>query len=304
MATYPTNPPPPSWNTNVSGAHNSTIVASPAHNHSLIVGGQTYLSSGSHTHTLSTATAAVRKPSPFNFVNRRAGAREPDINVKMAKLGGFTRPVDNYESPSIPYFRHLDGDAAIEVFGNWNPLYAGKPKAMSLLLLEGCAGRQSIRRAGSMSLKMTGLVYFLPCLAGIRSTGFHTTAAGLELLDHWAEKFPKFKRFVAAYVRKDMRRKIVSECFDLAMGILPRSFAKIEQANKLNQIKADARSFRKMKRQEEKQKAEMERQRLMGLNNMALANQQQIMARQHYQNALNNTSTGIVSSGAFGKVTP
>ena len=44
--------------------------------------------------------------------------------------------------------------------------------------------------------------------------------AGLALLDHWCEAFPKFRPFAMAYVNNKARKEIIADCFDLAMGVL------------------------------------------------------------------------------------
>lgn len=232
---------------------------------------------GSHTHTLTT-----RRTYPLSVLDKK-------INSLVAMANNTVTP----ENQSVFHiFRYNTVDNAISVFGNYNPLYAGKPKWLAMKLLEGAAGRARINGR----LLVSGLVYKTPMLIGVRKSGMHTSYVGLALLDHWAEKFPRFKAFVDAYVSKKMRRKIASDCFDLSLNIAPKEWADAETLNKVYLTKWEARQYRKMKKTQALNEAQaIKHQQLLLQQGMSAAQQQ-------YRQSLNNTAIGSQIMGPmYGK---
>jgi hypothetical protein len=106
-----------------------------------------------------------------------------------------------------------------------------------------------------------GLAYVVPAEIGVRKYRQRTSAAGLALLDFWAEKYPKFAPFVTAFVHKKDREEIKLECFDFTMGNMPLSYRQKEKANKENLLRAQGKKYRKDQRIRMKQEVEEQRRR-------------------------------------------
>ncbi len=155
-----------------------------------------------------------------------------------------------------PYGMFVHGDVAIGVLGFYNPMYAGRPKKIVQMMLN--AFINPVRHDNA--LVWSGLGYSYPELIGIRSARCRLSAAGIDLLDHWAKTFPKFAAFLAPYDKLKNRQQIISECYDLSIGHRPLSFRKIDEANKLNQLKADSRELKRIKK-EEQYRLEQEKKR-------------------------------------------
>lgn len=228
------------------------------------------VSNPGHSHSVYVPT----KRSGIYIEGQMAGKRQPRVDGLLNELFKKTRKVEAGGQPTG--FHMLTGDQAIEVFGNYNPLYSGRPKKLTKLLLDAAAGRH--RFMGTIA--PTGLFYALPVLVGVRKMGMRTSAAGLILLDHWAEKFPRFKPFLDAYVTKAARKQIMCDCYDLSMGFEPGHFAKAAELNKMYQLKADSRELKRLKKEKEYTDARMKQDALY---------QQQMMSL--YQNALYQQQT-------------
>lgn len=224
---------------------------------------------GTHTHSLGTGRTLARfGPSHLD-----------KMLLKMTQLHHWSG--DN----ELQYrFRHFTVEEAVQMFGNYNPIYAGKPKKLAYWLLNGAAGRTTFNGR----LIGAGLAYATPSLIGVRKTGTMTSYVGLGLLDHWAEKFPRFKPFVAAFVTQKMRRKIASDCYDFSLGIYPKDWRDAEVKNKDLLIKWEAREYRKMKKQEAANKELAQMQDKMTL----LAQQQSAMQQQYDATRMYRTALG------------
>jgi hypothetical protein len=220
-----------------------------------------------HTHSLGTGRTLARYgPSHLD-----------KMLLKMTQLHHWSG--DN----ELQYrFRHFTVEEAVQIFGDYNPIYAGKPKKLAYWLLNGAAGRTTFNGR----LIGAGLAYATPSLIGVRKTGTMTSYVGLGLLDHWAEKFPRFKPFVDAFVTSKMRRKIASDCYDFSLGVYPKDWRDAEVKNKELLIKWEAREYRKMKKQEAANKELAARQQAMTLLAQQGALNQQYAAQQMYRTAL------------------
>jgi hypothetical protein len=118
-----------------------------------------------------------------------------------------------------------------------------------------------------------------------------TSYAGLQLLEHWAEKYPKIAAFLAQYKSKKAIKEITEDCFDLANGVRPASFLKIDELNKVYEIKAENR---RLKREAEQAKRNMIIWQSQQASNIA-SQQSQLQAysaaQAAYQNALYGKGT-------------
>lgn len=180
----------------------------------------------------------------FGIAERKPGCRRPVIEKKLTELS--TRAVMQPVSTS---FFLLSAEDAIEVLGNYNPLYAGRPKAVAMKLLNASAGQ--LRDAYYDSLCKTGLFYQTPVLVGVRAARMLTSYAGLMLIDHWSERFPAFKPFADAYVTKKMRRRISEDCFDMVNGKTPKWIEDEIKKNEERTVKWQAREYRRIKKEAE-----------------------------------------------------
>lgn len=247
-----------------------------------------------HTHTISTwpILQPPKLPPPvpnMPFIGHGKGHRIPEVDRRLGKLW----VTHGTENKVFAFYRHADEDKVIEALGDYNPLYSGRPKHLAMALLYAAAGRDSTRKA--YMLQNAGLTYCLPSLVGVRKRAVRTSAVGLKLLDYWAEKFPKFAPFVAAFVTKKARKEIICDCVDFSLDMFPACFREAEEKNKLYQVKWEAREYRRIKKEEAEKKAMEERikyeQMMMQQRQMqAQANAQwQAMQQQaQYQSAISN----------------
>jgi hypothetical protein len=204
----------------------------------------------------STAPRAMMKPkSPrafFDTEGTKPGFRQPVIDGKLSKLYDVSKsvPHDKYEQP----FRHLYAESAIEILGDYNPLYSKRPKKLVMALLSRVEMGKSWN---NFTLIGTGLMYAIPGLPGVRSQRCRITVAAWELLEHWAERFPQFEKHWLAYNDNKAKAQIYSDCFDLALGHRPASFVAIDLKVPEYQTKLEARLYREMMK-EQKRVAEKE----------------------------------------------
>lgn len=227
------------------------------------------VNTSAHTHALKPQRGAFVYVEP-----QHPNGRMPKINLLLTDMALNTvRKVGD--------FAFIEGDRAIDVLGNYNPMYAGRPKKLAMLMLESAAGR-----APWSSIAYAGLAYRMPKKTGIRKAGRRTSHAGLMLLDHWAQKFPPFAPFVMAYVSVKSRKEITADCFDLSMGAIPKWMLDDEKKEKDRLIKWEAREYRKEKKRKEAMAITKTQLDIYAQQTMLL-NQQQ--SAQYYQAALNNS---------------
>lgn len=196
--------------------------------------------------------------------------RIPVIDQKLFALYKETKQLENW-------FFFVHSDVAIDILGSYNPIYGGRPKKLVQMMLDILPG---YKRADK-NMYMCGLAYQVPALVGVRSQRMRLSAAGLALLDHWAERFPNFAKFLAPYDSPKSRERILSDCYDLAMEVRPGWFEKIDKANVLNQLKADSRELKRLKREEE-----ILAKKRMQQDIYAQTQQQALLQNQYYQQAL------------------
>lgn len=155
-------------------------------------------------------------------------ARRPTLlHKKLNALIIMAYEVRPWSSEMSHIFNMQTTGNVIEVFGDYNPIYGGKPKKLAMWLLNGAAGRSRF----NSRLIASGLAYKLSHVCKRRKTGIRTSLVGLTLLDHWALKFPRFKLFVDAYVTEASRRKIAADSFDLSIGVMPLEWRRAQEFN-------------------------------------------------------------------------
>ncbi len=127
----------------------------------------------------------------------------------------------------VPWVR-TTGDNLIATMGHLRPIHAGRPIGWALRLLL-CTPTDSSYRGGKEATSewAAGLFYNVPFVPKRQKRRVRTSYPALQLLDHYAEKWPSFKPFVTAYVTEKARQQIMSECIDLAMGLTPVRFRKL-----------------------------------------------------------------------------
>lgn len=171
------------------------------------------------------------------------GYRTPAIDVKIQKVFMIAEQKSND-------FIFVPHDSVIDILGDYNPLYGGRPKKLAMSLLNGVG---VMKMWNNYMLHVCGLVYAVPLLVGVRGPRCRTSFAGLSLLEHWCQKFPKFKPFYDAYVRPKYRKQISSDCMDLIMGIRPKSFVDMDTLNIEYRLKYEAREYRRLMKEKEKE---------------------------------------------------
>lgn len=153
------------------------------------------------------------------------------------------------EAPAItlpdavrPYYRAVPFDTILALFGNYNPIYSGRPKRTVLPLLVSAPASASFMRQGSF--KLAGLAVIEPSIPGKRKCRMRLSMNGLMLLDHWAGKHPRFKPFVDAYVPKKAREEIAATAFDLTMGGVPEYIRALHEKAEIEAKKLRANETR------------------------------------------------------------
>lgn len=231
-------------------------------------------------------------PRVFFSKHTKAGGRIPAIDKKLMALQFHAKPLDK-----VPYLHMLPIDTAIEMLGNYNPIYSSRPKELPMWLLESAAAPARLNKT---QMTRTGLIYYVPMQTGVRSTRRITSAAGLALLDHWAEKFPAFKPFVNAFVNDAMRERITCDCFDMSLGVTPKWIADDIKADAARVTKWEAREYRRIKKEEaiKEKMAEDRRRQEAQLQQWAM---QQANQQAEYQRmiAIQNQKPHLWGSGAM-----
>jgi len=138
----------------------------------------------------------------------------------MRKLYGKTQTIEETEK----FYRSVDIADVIDVLGNMRLFYGGVPKKYVALLLEGTTKNVKRDKLGCFMLKGTGLMYKRPCIVGKTAASFNTSLTGILLLEHWARKNRRFRKFFEAYKNNKKVSQIKSECVDFEMGVLPAVF--------------------------------------------------------------------------------
>lgn len=160
-------------------------------------------------------------------IKPRPNQRPTLLQTKLNALIIMAYEVRPWSIEMSHIFNMQTTENVIEVFGNYNPLYGGKPRKLATWLLNGAASRSGYNG----QLISAGLAYKLSHVCKRRKTGIRTSLVGLTLLDHWALKFPRFKLFVDAYVTEASRRKIAADSFDLSIGVMPLEWRRAQEFN-------------------------------------------------------------------------
>lgn len=196
--------------------------------------------------------AVQRKPKTRAFFateGMKPGYRVPVIDAKIAKLRDRCKAVQLGDY----FFQHVYPDIAIEELGDYNPMYGGRPKKLAMALLSRVTMGPAYH---NYVLCHSGLMYTIPGLPGVRSARCRITVAAWELMEHWAEKSPKFKLHWLAYIDNKAKQQIYSDCFDLALAHRPPAFIALDAVQAAYQTRLESRLYRKMikdkKRDEDK----------------------------------------------------
>lgn len=179
-----------------------------------------------------------------------AGYSANTVTIPWANSGVFAGPPIHYRKQSL-FMKRLEGitgqfnDAVTNIGINnyfrdqtvsrllpameFNPMYRGRPrKEVNWLLL---AGPSPIKLFYQHRLFYAGLVTLEPAVANRRKARCRLSYAGLELLDHWAIRYPKFKPFVDAYLTKKARQEIASDALGYRLGFMPERFKAMQELN-------------------------------------------------------------------------
>lgn len=233
-------------NQNISWPTATNTSAFPAHTHSIgqSIGLSTgiHTATGIHTHANSGVAKPTRRLSPFEKKYRELTKRSPlSLPEKVSE-----------------YFVSRGGDA-IAVFGNTNPLYNGRPNQLAATMLQ-LASAPDRRAPGIMRLKNMGLVFSMPFIAGKRKITFRLSSEGVALLDHWANRYKRFRPFVDAYLTKKARKEIACLCIDLQLGVLPAEFDTMLAEHGRRMIAIERKRIEEVRKQvEAQQQLEAER---------------------------------------------
>lgn len=226
------------------------------------------------------ASLTPKKPKQVVFFDREGhqpGYRIPVIDKKINELTLKAKRIHHKHGD----FVHAYAETVIETLGDYNPLYSKRPKKLTLALLS----RVEMGKCwNNTALIYSGLMYMIPGLPGVRSQRCRISVAGWELMEHWAKKFPAFKKHWLAYVDKKAKAQIYSDCFDLALGHRPASFVEMDKIAPAYQVKLEARLYREMMK---KNKAMEEAAKRQAGSSLFAQQMNQQMAMQHYQDAVN-----------------
>lgn len=135
---------------------------------------------------------------------------------------------DDGEEKTKGLYRPIFTSSIIDKLGNYNPVYGGDLKRDIAPLVYGIC---SEKRRVSPSYYISGLMYRTPPIAGKRGMRYRTSIGGLDLICHWRDKFPGFRRFFDCYWNEKADKLIREECAQLAWGSLPERFEAMNEAH-------------------------------------------------------------------------
>jgi hypothetical protein len=162
---------------------------------------------------------------PAQPVGPRIEYRKKSRFIKALFECGYAKPSNGDLPRDIDtYFRDQTLGGFLPAMG-FNPMYNGRPRREILPLLLSAPSPMKFFNQGTYFC--FGLVTFEPAVCNRRKTRARLSYAGLELLDYWSEKYPKFKPFVDAYVTKKARKEIAADAVGYRLGIVPSRFAKM-----------------------------------------------------------------------------
>jgi hypothetical protein len=210
----------------------------------------------------------------------------PRINYR--KKSRFAKALFSCPSGTMPekhgdYHRIQSLDNLLPAM-DFNPLYNGRPRreVMSLLL---CAP-SPMKFFNQSCYHIWGLVTLEPAICNRRKSRARLSYVGLELLDYWAGKYPKFKSFVDAYVPTKARKEIAIDAVGYKMGIQPVRFLKMKELHeKEAMMNRDTPTRRKFVQRLELQKQAIMAQQLY-LSTQTTAAQPPLWAQQAMQQAM------------------
>lgn len=117
----------------------------------------------------------------------------------------------------------VDGYRAVELFETYRPirLSTGRLKDFPYLLLHSAS--EAVRTAKFSNkyagVGVGGLMYPVPEVPKRHRWEWKLSYAGLMVIDHWADKYPRFKSYVDAFITDKDRKEIVESSAMMRMGI-------------------------------------------------------------------------------------
>jgi len=128
-------------------------------------------------------------------------------------------------------------DDLIERLGDYNPVYGRKLKKSVADLVMAASG--GVRKP-DIPLLHFGLMYRYPPIPMKRATVLYPSWSSFALMDHWAERFPGFRRFHACFIDKKTKAKVREDWGLLVHDILPDEIAERLKAERAG---IEAREF-------------------------------------------------------------
>ena len=150
----------------------------------------------------------------------------PWFNTKknrfVSNLKRNARPMGNIEN-------------IIKAVGNSSPIYNNALRNEPLVLL---MAAQSVVKLGTIVRYSNGTAYILqshdlletiPFIPGVQSTRVFLSYKGFQLIDHWAEKYKRFRPYYDAFVNEDIRGKAKEYSVIRAIGGVHKDVKEIEE---------------------------------------------------------------------------
>lgn len=141
-------------------------------------------------------------------------------------IADLTKQIEEYVVDIGGYeYRYwmVDGYRAVELFETYRPirLSTGRLKDFPYMLLHSAS---EAVRTQKFSNKFTGvgvggLMYPVPEVPKRHRREWKLSYAGLMVIDNWADKYPRFKSYVDAFITDKDRKEIVESSAMMRMGI-------------------------------------------------------------------------------------
>ena len=116
----------------------------------------------------------------------------------------------------------IQSEDLIEMLGDLRPIHSGRPTSWAMTLLQAVPAPVTRDNVPMPSLLYmgyaAGMFYTFPSIIGKRKRRSRLSAPALRLLDHYAEKWPSFRPFHAAFVTKKSRQEIDVATYDALSG--------------------------------------------------------------------------------------
>lgn len=166
-------------------------------------------------------------PNPIQF------AAEPEEDeMKQVENEAKKRTTEIHIQENEYEYTHmmLKADVAVEIFDKYDPMDGPHPSSLAMRLLKLGMGAATAYTASYEA--GLGVIYHE---INTDKRYNRLTAAGLAVLEHWAEKHKEFKKFFNVYVPASFRREIKEAGVDLALGQFPKGIRELIDADKERQ---------------------------------------------------------------------